>query len=236
VVRGVLFDLDDTLYDHAYSARVALGVLAGAAPALAALGMEELARRYRRALDEVHTFVLSGEMGQEAARLERYRRLFASAGPVPDDAELAGYGAVFRKAYRASQRPVPGALELLSALKGRGIGAVIVSNNLKAEQEGKLRDIGMTALIDHLVVSEEAGFTKPDPGIFRVALERAGLEAGEAVMLGDNREADIEGALGAGIRAVWFNRSGSPASRPGIPVLRSLEPLPAALAILLATR
>jgi len=125
-------------------------------------------------------------------------------------------------------------MAVLSALKARGIGTVIVSNNLKSEQEGKLRDIGMAGLIDCLVVSEEAGSVKPDPGIFRVALDRAGLVPGKARMLGDNWEADIEGALNAGISAVWFNRAGSAPPRPGIPELRSLEPLAEALKVLLS--
>ena len=233
MIRGVLFDLDDTLYDHAYSARFALTALAGSAPSLAALAGDELERRYHRILEEVHPRVLSGELGPDAARLERYRRLFASVGEQPSDGELAKLGLVARQAYRANQRPVPGTLALLSALRERGVVAAIVSNNLKLEQEGKLRDTGMSGLIDHLVVSEEAGSVKPDPGIFRVALKRAGLAAEEARMLGDNWAADIEGALNAGISAVWFNRAGSSPPRPGIPELRSLEPTDRALGVLL---
>ena len=49
---------------------------------------------------------------------------------------------------------------------------------------------------------------KPDPRIFAIALERLGCAAADAVMIGDSWPADIEGARAAGVRAIWFNRSG----------------------------
>ena len=75
-----------------------------------------------------------------------------------------------------------------------------------------------------LVVSEEAGVSKPHPRIFEIALERAGAAAAEAVMLGDSWTNDVEGARAAGIRAVWFNRDGRDAPDPAVPVVRSLQP------------
>ncbi len=61
---------------------------------------------------------------------------------------------------------------------------------------------------DLFVTSERAGCFKPDERIFRYALERAGVEAHEAIHIGDSLEADVAGALGAGMRAVWFNPDG----------------------------
>jgi putative hydrolase of the HAD superfamily len=78
--------------------------------------------------------------------------------------------------------------------------------------------------VDVLVVSEEAGVSKPHPRIFEIALERAGAGPPEAVMLGDSWRNDVEGARAAGIRAVWFNRDGRDAPDPAVPVVRSLVP------------
>ena len=61
---------------------------------------------------------------------------------------------------------------------------------------------------DLFVTSEHAGSFKPEEAIFRYALERAGVEPNEAVHVGDSLEADVAGALGAGMRAVWLNATG----------------------------
>ncbi|HEV2786980.1 MAG TPA: HAD hydrolase-like protein, partial [Solirubrobacteraceae bacterium] len=72
---------------------------------------------------------------------------------------------------------------------------------------------------------------KPAPGIFRRALALAGAapDEGRALHVGDSLEADVAGALGAGLRAVLVARAGSwPAEVPaGVPVVRSLGELPA---------
>ena len=86
-----------------------------------------------------------------------------------------------------------------------------------------------------LVVSEEVGISKPDPRIFVVALERAGVEAPEAVMVGDSWANDVEGARAAGIRPVWFNRDGQTPPDPSVEVIESLEPTEAVLRTILGT-
>ena len=58
------------------------------------------------------------------------------------------------------------------------------------------------------MVSEAVGVSKPDPAIFEHALRALGCDAADAVMVGDSWAADVEGARGAGIRPIWFNRAG----------------------------
>jgi FMN phosphatase YigB (HAD superfamily) len=86
------------------------------------------------------------------------------------------------------------------------------------------------------VVSEEAGVPKPDPEIFRIALEAAGAAPAEAVMVGDSWAADVAGAHHAGIVPIWFNPHGQP--RPDapddVPELRGFEPVAAAVETILA--
>jgi putative hydrolase of the HAD superfamily len=62
---------------------------------------------------------------------------------------------------------------------------------------------------DAVVVSGDLGIAKPDPSIFEHALEQLGVDAADAVMVGDSMSKDVEGALAAGMRAVWVNRSAS---------------------------
>jgi putative hydrolase of the HAD superfamily len=87
------------------------------------------------------------------------------------------------------------------------------------------------------MVSEEAGVSKPNPLIFRMALDRLGVSAADAVMVGDAWIADIMGATRAGIRAVWFNprHAPVPAEPAGVAVIESLTPAAAVLPVILKT-
>jgi HAD superfamily hydrolase (TIGR01549 family) len=129
----------------------------------------------------------------------------------------------YRAYYQELRRPVPGAPALLRRLHERAqVG--IITNNQVAEQQEKLIFLGLDGLVDFLVISEAVGVSKPDPAIFRAALDRAGATAKEAVMLGDSWENDVVGAHGVGIRPIWFNRFARPRPSPlAVAELRSFR-------------
>lgn len=231
---AVLFDLDDTLFDHRQCSRLALSELYGAHEDFQVRTFDEFAGMHARLLEELHGRVLTGEVGLEEAREERFRRLFAAVGMPADDAAVSRAAAAYRDGYRRVRQPVAGAAQLLALVREHARVA-IVSNNLLEEQQDKLRHCGLEPYVDVLVVSEEAGRSKPDPGIFAIALERLGCAAADAVMVGDSWAADVLGAQAAGIRAVWFNPRAMPAPDPAATVieLRALEPAAAALAVIL---
>jgi putative hydrolase of the HAD superfamily len=118
-----------------------------------------------------------------------------------------------------------GAADLLAAVRPRA-AIVIVTNNLLDEQQDKLAYCGLAPLVDVLIASEDVGVAKPDRGIFTIALARAGVDAAEAVMIGDSWHNDIAGADAAGIAAIWFNpeRKPRPEPRPGVREIHSLQP------------
>ena len=122
----------------------------------------------------------------------------------------------------------------MGAIK-RHVPIGVVSNNVLDEQQEKLRICGLDRFVDELVVSAEVGVSKPDPEIFRVAINRLGVSAQQAVMVGDSWAADIEGARAAGIRAIWFNPTGAVAtdSAADVEQLRSLEPTDEVLRLIL---
>jgi putative hydrolase of the HAD superfamily len=218
----VLLDLDDTLFDHTHSSVAGLEVLQRTYAALAKFTPEQLAKIHSSNLERIHLRVLAGELSLTAARAARFRALCTDCGAMElDETELAR---CYREAYQLARRPVPGALELLGALRSR-VKVAVVTNNIVVEQVEKLRHLGMTELIDVLVISEEAGAKKPEAAIFRIALERCGATANDAVMLGDSWESDIVGAHAAGIRAVWLNRKGLASPEPLVgAVIESLVP------------
>lgn len=232
--RVILFDLDDTLFDHAFAARRALEGIHGDLPAFAEEPFERLEREYSRLLEEVHLRVLAGELTLEEARRERIRTLLSGNGEVPPDGEVRDLASRFRDEYRQNRRAAEGVHELLEELRERCILVGIVTNNVTAEQKDKLAFCGLDPLIDFMVTSEEVGSPKPESAIFEAALERAGCRKNEAVVVGDSWESDILGARRAGIRAIWFNPRGLPRPAP-VAEIRAFRPVDEVLGALLGT-
>lgn len=231
-MRAALFDLDDTLFDHQRCSRAALGGVRTLHPCFERIEPDALERAHAGILERLHLEVIGGRLPLDAARIERFRQLYRAAGIEAGDRLATEAAHAYRDAYIAARVEVDGASELLAAVRERA-QVVVVSNNLLAEQRAKMRHCGLDRHVDLLVVSEEAGSSKPDRGIFDLALARAGVRADEAVMIGDSWVNDVEGARAAGIRAIWFDRSGAPPPDPAVPVLRQLGPVEVVLPVIL---
>jgi putative hydrolase of the HAD superfamily len=117
--------------------------------------------------------------------------------------ELAGISAeVFsRFADPKTFALFPGTIELLDALRTRGIVIGIISN-WSQRLPGILEGIGVLARVDFVLASAIERVEKPDPEIFRRACARSGVQPGDALHAGDHPEKDVAGALRAGLRAV----------------------------------
>jgi putative hydrolase of the HAD superfamily len=223
-ITTILFDLDDTLFDHIGTARATLAVTAAGRPALRGVLVEDLYARYSKLLEELHPQVMTGFISYQEARQQRFARLLAPYEPAVSAEAANEFAQHYYGHYQQLRRPVAGALALLQALKpGYKIG--VVTNNRLAEQQEKLRHLGMSALVDALITSEEVRVLKPDARIYEVALARLGAEAAQTVMVGDNWQADVVGALAVGIRPLWLNRTGAARPLPHVAELTSLEPL-----------
>jgi HAD superfamily hydrolase (TIGR01549 family) len=235
---AILFDLDDTLFDHSLAARLALTAVHQRYAPFSAQPFAAFARAHAETLEELHADVLAGTRTVDDAREERFRRLFRVAGAPDDHEQVRATAAGYRQGYLEARRPVAGACELLKALKALDppVRIGIVSNNILEEQEGKVAHCGFTPFLDALVVSEVVGVTKPNPVIFEHALAALDCSAADAVMIGDSWPADIDGARAAGIRAIWFNRTGlaAPHVDPGVTEITALTPTDAIMRVILA--
>jgi len=103
--------------------------------------------------------------------------------------------------------PFDGVYRVLEALKRESVGLGIISN-----WDHTARDIlwssGLTDFFDPIIISSEVGFKKPDPKIFKLALGKAGVSAGDCVYIGDNYYVDAVGSRAAGMKALIVNRFG----------------------------
>ena len=213
MIRAVLFDLDGTLvnaraaWDAALDEALALG--RARYPELQDLGDGQRVQRevLRPLLEHAHREAGSGEWSPDFVVWAFDQLLKRHARP---DAELAD---LMRAHYEAAWPrhlhlfpEVPAVLEQLTGCYRLGL----VSNGLEQEQRIKIAPLGLDRYLETVAISGELGIRKPDPAIFRHALAALGVSASEAIHVGDDFGADIEGARAAGLAAgIWVNREGT---------------------------
>ena len=104
-------------------------------------------------------------------------------------------------------KPDPEVTSLLTDLNDRQVPWGIVTNGPSGMQRHKCQALGLDQIAPFIIVSEEVGYAKPDPRIFRDALDATGLGRPERVMfVGDNPRTDIDGARRAGMKTAWVRR------------------------------
>ena len=96
---------------------------------------------------------------------------------------------------------------VLTNLKGRGLKLGLISN-IDRDITSLLSELELSLLLQVAVTSQEVGFNKPQPEIFQEALRRAGVQASEAMYVGDQYQIDIGGAEKAGMKGVLLDRGG----------------------------
>jgi putative hydrolase of the HAD superfamily len=204
--KAILFDAGFTLTFHDGARLAAYAAKAGVTADAAAL--EGAERALREEYRETEGVVMRTHHDGGFSWHERlYRRLLALAETpgAPDTLDRAA--SVMLREHRASnawRRIGLGVRESLERLRGAGFKLAVVSNS-EGTIEQMLLEIGLRPLFDAVIDSSVVGFTKPDPRIFGIALDRLGVAAADALMVGDSPSADVDGASAAGIRAALID-------------------------------
>ena len=135
--------------------------------------------------------------GADEASLALLRQDCAAVFLDALEADLAPEGFAQPYVDALEFEPLPGVVEAVSELERLGLGLAVVSN-WDVALHGYLEQLGLAGSFDAVVTSAEAGAPKPDPRIFRLALERLRVRPERALHIGDS-EADEEGARAAGM-------------------------------------
>lgn len=125
-----------------------------------------------------------------------------------DPALAAELAETFKRERRARHELFEESLELLAALRQDGWMLGLLTNGPPDLQREKIRVVGIEDAFDAVVISGEEGVGKPDAAVFRIVLDRLGVEAADAVMVGDNPKRDHHGGRSVGMRTVLVNRWG----------------------------
>jgi putative hydrolase of the HAD superfamily len=207
---GTLVELERP-WPHLVDELAARGVVVGEDVARAAM-LAEMAY-YRAHHDEAVDWATLKDLRRRCAAVVQEQ--LQTALPL-DDVLDALLGAIRFRAYPE----VPG---VLARLRAGGARLAVVSNWYVSLHD-VLERTGLRPLVDAVVISAELGVAKPDPAIFRAALDRLGAGPDGALHVGDSLEDDVAGARAAGLEAVLVARNGAPAPE-GVRAVRSLAEL-----------
>ena len=213
-IKGILFDLGDTLIDFAHVSMTAMfrqGAREGYAY-LQELGKSTPGFRkfhYRQLWAIRWNYIKARVTGREFNSLDVMGRFARKWGYELSEAESLELAWRFYKPLSQAATVVPGAKETLTALAARGLKLAVVSNTFLpgGVLDRHLELVSLGDLIGTRIYSSEAGYRKPNAKIFQLALEQTGLAASEALFVGDSPKADMFGAHRAGMVTVLRNHS-----------------------------
>ncbi|MDN5742352.1 MAG: HAD family hydrolase [Micrococcaceae bacterium] len=203
--RAVLFDLDNTLFDHLTSARGGLDTF------VRSFGVEltpDLSNSWFEIEQANYDLFLSGELSFHAQRRERLRQflpLIGHPGPV-GATELDEVFAIYLRSYEEAWTAFPDAVPTLELLRSSGTTVGVITNGNHEQQAKKIKRIGIEPLLDLFFSSEQMGHAKPTSSAFILPCEKMGISPSQVLYVGDNFRVDIEGARAAGLQAIHLDR------------------------------
>jgi putative hydrolase of the HAD superfamily len=204
-VKAVIFDLDDTLFDHTTSAGTAVRRW------IDELGVnwsDELLARWFEIEQVSHDRFVAGELTHPEHRRARLHAFLPVLGrPVPgEDAALDEFYEGYLHHYRASWAAFPDALPALKVAQGNGWRIGVLTNGSTVQQNAKLAAIGLAPYVEVVATTESLGFGKPVAEAYLTTCRLLGVEPADTLMIGDNFELDVLGARAAGLSAEHLDR------------------------------
>jgi len=205
MLKHLFFDLDRTLWDFEKNSEKALHNL------FHELGLDryipefrEFHEIYKEKNAELWKSYGEHKISKEYLRTARFEvTLAAFHVHDPKITELLSQGYIDLSPRQTEL--FPEAINTLETLRSMGYSMDIITNGFKEVQYIKLENSGLAKYFNHVTCSEEIGMNKPAPDIFHYAAGKAGVKVSDSVMIGDDPEVDVVGALNAGMRAILFD-------------------------------
>ncbi len=202
MIKNILFDLDDTLFDfHAAEKRA----LKRTFETLGIQVSEKVLKRYSQINAEHWKMLEKGLITRDRVKVGRFEKLFAETGYNVSPEKTA---ALYENYLSEGHIFIDGAEDLLSFLYGK-YRLYIVSNCSAKVQDGRIKSSGIAKYFENIFISQKIGFDKPNKEFFDACFsEISDFSPDETVIIGDSLSSDIKGGKNAGIKTVWFDPSG----------------------------
>lgn len=201
MLKGILFDLDDTLYDYKGLERKAKESAEDYAERVLKIDRDKFREAFREGREAVKRQLPNVAAGHN--RLLYYQKALEILS-YTDISSAVELEEVYWNYLLEHMKLNEGVEELLKFVKGKGWKIGICTDLTAQIQLRKIRKLGLEKWLDCLVTSEEAGIEKPGLEMFQISLRKMGLESTDVLYVGDSYCRDVEGAKSAGMNVVWY--------------------------------
>lgn len=171
---------------------------------------EELKERYVAYVNAA--LEATGERHPDVDIVPVFRRILRENGVDASDLLALHAAQLFRSASIRRFRLFPEARQVIDALSSK-FRLAMVTDSQEPYVLPELRQVGLADTFSPVVISANYGFRKPDPRIFRIALDRLGVGPADVMHVGDSWQRDVVGASDAGIHPCWICRDPAEAAR-----------------------
>ncbi len=204
--KHLFFDLDHTLWDFDANAQETLVEIYQLfqLDQKGVLPFEDFSKLYKIhneiLWDRFHKGFITGE---ELKWKRMYRTLLEFK--IADEALARQMSEKFLDILPSKKKLFPHTIEVLDYLRDKHYELHLITNGFEKTQWTKLNNSGLHVYFKQVVTSETSNSVKPQKEIFQYAMNKAGADLHNSIMLGDNLEADIQGAMNAGMDNIFVN-------------------------------
>jgi putative hydrolase of the HAD superfamily len=219
-VRGIVFDLDNTLVDAQSAERIAaIRMLKENTTILGEQDPEDFASRWHEIAIRHYRLYETGKISLVEQRRRRMRDIICDLKISDEIADRLydGYHSHFEKNWKL----YPDALPCLRRL--RDLKMAVVSNGEKEQQLHKMNILGIDRYFVSQIFPSDTGTFKPDPRMFIMACQKLGVLPQHCLSVGDNPEYDIQPCKSINMEVLLLDRQGRSSSDASCPVVSSLD-------------
>jgi putative hydrolase of the HAD superfamily len=205
-ITHIFFDLDHTLWDTYKNAKESLKELHHEIKIQEDFNVsfDLFHTTYQKHNDVLWKKYAKHEVSKEEVRINRFKFTLEEL-KIFDNTINEFFASHFVSRTPLKKNLIEGAIELMDTVKSR-YTLSIITNGFKEVQYIKMDESGLRKYFEHIFISEEVGFNKPNPDIFKFAMNKSGASIAEnCLMIGDSLEADIHGAISAGMKAIYLS-------------------------------
>jgi putative hydrolase of the HAD superfamily len=202
----IFWDLDHTLWDFDANSRATLAVLYQHFQ-MTQYGITDFdlfAALYEKHNEALWTLLRKGEISRTLLRWKRMD-LTLQEFQIQNEVLALQMSELYLDILPKQGKLMDGALDILSYCYDKGYNMHIITNGFEKTQWEKLNTSNIAHYFQHMFTSESANAMKPNKEIFDYALQQTKAQNQQAIMIGDCLDADIGGALNAGIDQIFYN-------------------------------
>lgn len=207
LITDIFFDLDHTLWDFEKNSALTFDKIFVANGI--EVKLEDFLEAYVPINQDYWKLYREDKVTKQELRYERLKKTFDAIGVSVGDKDIDILSEEYIANLSSFNNVFPHTVEILDYLRPN-YRLHVITNGFQEIQDKKLKNAAIYHYFDHIINSEMAGVKKPHPHIFKLALKRARISPTNALMVGDNLEADILGARAVGFHTLHFNAHQQP--------------------------